>query len=143
MKIGSNSRGVPGTSGACESHYCRALAAWELAMDDAAVGEAVLRDLRERVRVARMLAADRARRAYDALAARQDSFARGLLDAAHAYDRAAWEGEANIAEGERRCSALRARCDALDAEVRREGERRATSAGALAECAGARDGVST
>jgi phage shock protein A len=114
-----------------DSPYHRALAAWELAMDDAAAGEGALGALRERVRVARIRAADRARRAYDALAARQAPFARGLLDAAHAYEKVAWEGEALIAEGERQCAALRARCDALDAEVRREGERRAQCAGVI------------
>ena len=125
-------RGEATSRAPCDSPCHRALEAWELAMDDAAAGEDALGALRERVRVARIRAADRARRAYDALAARQVAFARGLFDAAHAYERAVWEGEALIAEGERRCAALRARCDALDSEVRREGERRALSAGVIA-----------
>ena len=126
-----------------DSPYHRAFEAWKLAMDDAAAGEGALGVLRERVRIARTRAADSARRAYDALAVRQGPFARGLLDAAHAYERAAWEGEALITEGERCCAALRARCDTLDAEVRCEGERRAASAGARPAPVGTRAGVVT
>jgi len=106
-----------------DSPYRRALQAWADAMDDAASAEAALATLRERVRAARVSSADRARRAYDARAAGQDDFARGLLDAAHAHERMAWDGEAQIAEYERCCAALRARCDDLDAVARREGER--------------------
>jgi phage shock protein A len=116
------------------SPYLRALEAWALAMDDAASAEAALGTLRERVRVARIHSADRARRAYDALAAGQEPFALGLLDAARAHEKVAWEGEAQILEGERQCATLRARCDDLDAEVRREGERQVVRAGAGAGC---------
>jgi hypothetical protein len=112
-----------------ESARGRALEAWARSMDDAAAAEATLAAMRERVRVARVSSADRARRGYDALAAGQEVFARGLLDAAHAHERLAWEGEAQVAEGERRCAALRARCDELDAEVRSEAERVSAQAG--------------
>lgn len=120
---GAVARSVP-----FDSSYGRALAAWACAMDDAATAEAALGILRERVRVARICSTDRFRRACDALAAGQDAFARGLLDAAHAHERLAWDGEAQILEGERRCAALRARCDDLDAAARREGERHAAEA---------------
>jgi phage shock protein A len=106
-----------------------ALDVWALAMADAAAGEEALEVLRESVRVARIRSADRARRAYDALGAGQEPFARGLFDAAHAHEQLAREGEAQIAKGEWCCAALRARCDELDAAARRAGERQARHAG--------------
>ncbi len=123
LLAGAIARSVP-----FDSSYGRALAAWACAMDDAADAEAALGFLRERVRVARICSADRFRRACDAQAAGQDAFARGLLDAAHAHERLAWEGEAQLREAERRCAALRARCDDLDAAARYEGERHAAQA---------------
>jgi hypothetical protein len=110
-------------------------------MDDAAAAEAALGAIRERVRIARICSADRARRAHEALAAGQLDFARGLLDAARAHDEMAWEGEAQIAAGERSCAALRARCDRLDAEVRREGERLAMQMGPRGSCGEPRRGI--
>jgi phage shock protein A len=122
---GAPAEGVPR-----DSRFYAVLKAWERAMDDAASAEDALGVLRERVRVARIRAADRARRGNDALAAGQEAFARGLLDAAYAHEVVAREGEASLAEGEQRCAELRARCHALDDDVRREGERYAAATGA-------------
>jgi len=121
---GAPAEGVPR-----DSRFHAVLKAWERAMDDAAEAEGALGVLRERVRVARIRARDRARRGNDALMAGQATFARGLLDAAHAHELAAQDGEVRLAEAEQRCAELRARCDALDRDVRQEGERHAARTG--------------
>ena len=108
--------------------YGKALAAWATAMDDADAAEAALAKLRESARAARVRCADRLRRACDAAVGGQEAFARLLRGAARADEVQAWEGEAQIAEAERMCAALRARCDELDAAARREAESHAARA---------------
>jgi hypothetical protein len=89
-----------------------AIRAWGEAEADAVLAEGLARRERERARAAWRCAAERRRRADDAVAAGQAAFAHGLLDASAAHACAARAAEARARDAERRARALRVEADA-------------------------------
>jgi hypothetical protein len=89
-----------------ESRYGERHRCWRCTEEEARWCAGALLAARERLRVARQRSVDRRRRAENALAAGQETFAQGLLDAADAHDLAARAAEGEICTLESRSREL-------------------------------------